>query len=89
MAPSLSVRIPDSSVITEYLAERYPSLLHPEHKTTIETLLAELHEIAYVVLSFKPEERRAEGIIDDVRALIAREDISEKYREALQRKLDL
>ncbi len=81
--------VPDSSVITNYLTERYPSLLPPEHKGTINSLLAELHEIAYVVLSFKPEERRVEGLIEDVRALIARDDISKRYKEGLQNKLDL
>lgn len=82
------MRIPDSSVITDYISERYPSLLPTEHKTAIETLLAELHEIAYVVLSFEPEERRVETIIEDVRALIAREDISDNYRTALEKKLE-
>ena len=88
LAPGISVQLNDSSIITEYLYERYPSLLPAQHKATIKIFLAKLHEIAYVVLSFKPEERRAEGIIEDVRTLIARKDISEKYREALQRKLD-
>ena len=88
LAPSIGVQLTDSTDITSYLMDRYPSLRPEVHRQTIESLLEELHEISYVTLSFKPEERRVEGVMDDVSKIMARPDTSDKYRKLLQGKLD-
>ncbi|KAJ9605012.1 hypothetical protein H2200_010401 [Cladophialophora chaetospira] len=88
LAPSLNVQLTDSTDITTYLMDRYPSLRPEAHRQTIEDLLAELHEISYVTLSFKPEERRVEGVMDKVREIQNRPDTSERYRKLLQVKYD-
>lgn len=74
--------------ITNHLCERYPSLVPAEHEQTIRALLDELHEISYVSLSFKPEDRRVEGIEEAVNEILNRPDISDKYRQALHRKME-
>ncbi|KIX95926.1 uncharacterized protein Z520_08181 [Fonsecaea multimorphosa CBS 102226] len=88
LAPSLGVKLTDSTDITQYLCDRYPSLVPPAHKQTIESLLEELHEISYVTISFKPEDRRVEGVMEAVQEIMARPDTSPRYREMLQRKFD-
>ncbi|EXJ63634.1 uncharacterized protein A1O5_11395 [Cladophialophora psammophila CBS 110553] len=88
LAPSLGVKLIDSTDITKYLCDRYPSLVPAAHKQTIESLLEELHEISYVTISFKPEDRRTEGVMEAVREIMAQPDTSPRYREMLQVKLD-
>ncbi len=88
LAPSIGVQLIDSEDITTYLMERYPTLRPEAHKQTIDSLLHELHQISYVTLSFKPEERRIEGVMDFVRQLQDRPDTSERYRGMLQKKYD-
>ncbi|KIW72337.1 hypothetical protein PV04_00537 [Phialophora macrospora] len=88
LAPSLGVRLIDSADITSYLMDRYPSLRPDAHRQTIDSLLEELHEISYVTLSFKPEERRVEGVMEAVRQIMDRSDTSDRYRKMLQGKLD-
>jgi glutathione S-transferase len=78
----------DSTTITSYLIDRYPSLCPAAHRAQIEDLLAELHEISYVTLTFKPEERRVEGVMDMVREIQARPETSERYRRMLGVKLE-
>ncbi|KAH0836149.1 hypothetical protein FOPE_04389 [Fonsecaea pedrosoi] len=88
LAPSLGVKLIDSADITRYLCDRYPSLLPSAHKQTIESLLEQLHNISYVTISFKPEDRRTEGVMEAVEEIMARPETSPRYREMLQRKLD-
>ncbi|OCT46774.1 hypothetical protein CLCR_02036 [Cladophialophora carrionii] len=88
LAPELGVKLIDSTDITSYLMDRYPSLRPDAHIQTIDSLLQELHEISYVTLSFKPEERRVEGVMDAVREIMDRPDTSDKYRKLLQGKFD-
>ena len=88
LAPSIGVQLTDSRDITSYLMDRYPSLRPEAHRQTIKELLAELHEISYVTLSFKPEERRVEGVMDAVREIQDRPDTSDRYRKLLQVKHD-
>ncbi|KIW30508.1 uncharacterized protein PV07_06250 [Cladophialophora immunda] len=88
LAPSLGVKLIDSTDITRYLCDRYPSLVPAAHRQTIESLLAELHGISYVTISFKPEDRRTEGVMEAVQEIMARPDTSPRYREMLQRKFD-
>jgi hypothetical protein len=67
---------------------RYPSLCPETHSQEIEYLLAELHEISYVTLTFKPEERRIENIMKVVKARIDSTETSKPYRKLLQRKYE-
>lgn len=66
----------------------YPTLCPAEHKDTIEPLLDELHAISYVTLTFKPEERRIEGVMDAVQETMNQPGTSEKYKKLLQVKLE-
>jgi hypothetical protein len=47
----------------------------------MESLLAELHEISYITLTFKPEERRIENIMNFVQARIDNLEASEEDRK--------
>lgn len=88
VADSLDLKIPDSSHITNFLSERYPSLVPTDHKPTIDALMDELHQISFVSLSFKPEDRRVEGITETVQEMLKRDDISHRHRELLNWKVD-
>lgn len=79
----------DSLDITRFLGMRYPQLMPSEYREVIESLLEELHQVWYISLSFSAEERRGEGILNMVKDLMAQPTSSEKYKAALQRKLDL
>lgn len=79
----------DSYDITEYIGEKCTGLCPPAHKDTILRLLKELHSIQFLALSFKPEERRAEGITKEIQDRLAQKNISEQYRKALEWKADL
>ncbi|KIX06999.1 uncharacterized protein Z518_04975 [Rhinocladiella mackenziei CBS 650.93] len=87
LSPSLSVQLTDSLDITNYLGEKYPGLAPSAHKETIKALLDELHNVKYITLSFKAEERRAEAIINAIQTLVAEPTSSEKYKAALNKKL--
>lgn len=87
LAPIDSTKtIPDSLVITRYIAQRYPSLIPESHAEQINSLLAELHEINFFSLTFtgQPEGVQAR------KAMLEKklgESISDRYREAIKSKL--
>lgn len=78
--------IPDSVAITYTIASRYPNLLPKEQEPEIRRLLNALHDISFFSLSFagKPEMQQSNLSLLESRL---REDISERYREAIQRKI--
>ncbi|EXJ69321.1 uncharacterized protein A1O5_07357 [Cladophialophora psammophila CBS 110553] len=82
-----SVEITDSLDITRFLGERYSQLLPGPHCETINALLDELHEIWFVSLSFTADDGRSQGIVNMIQERIAHRTSSEKYKAALQRKL--
>jgi glutathione S-transferase len=80
---ALQSPLTDSLDITYYLCDLYPNLAPKEQKEEIFRLLKELHQIQYLSLSFTPAQNRAGRITTAIEKLMEREDISEKYREAL------
>lgn len=79
--------IPDSVDITWFIASRYPGLLPKEHETEIRRLVSTMHEkINFFSLTFagKPEVQRR-----NVASLESKlgEDISERYRRAIEYKI--
>ncbi|KIX06621.1 uncharacterized protein Z518_04597 [Rhinocladiella mackenziei CBS 650.93] len=84
-----SVKLDDSLDITRFLSERYPQLLPSAHRDSINELLNELHQVWFVSLSFTAEDGRSEGLVKMILHLIEEPTTSEKYKTALQRKLQL
>ena len=74
-------------MISQYICERYPQLLPSAHRDTIMELLDQLHAISFGTLSFRPEDRRSEGLIEAVKQILAQPHISDEYRKALEVKL--
>lgn len=78
--------IPDSVDITYFIAERYPSLIPKEHEEEIKRLISKLHEINFFSLTFagKPEtQQRATASLEEK----LQENISERYRKAIEYKI--
>ena len=74
--------------ISSYIAERYPELKPAEHAEESSRLVHQMHEINFFTLSFKGTEfgsTRPNGIL----SRLEDKDISEKYRKALEYKLEL
>lgn len=78
---SQNAPIPESVDITLYIAETYPDLLPNEQ---VRVLLEELHTVNYFSLSFAGRPRTPK---DGLLQLLARQDISDRYRKALEYKL--
>ena len=79
----------ESLRITLYISESYPQLLPTVHQKTILSLLDELHAISAYSLSFPPPKdgsplRPSPKLTE----LLARPDISDAYRKALEHKLE-
>ena len=75
----------ESVTITLFMCDTYPQLLPSKHEWEIKQLLSELHNISYYALSFAG--LPAVGIahlarIDD----LLKQDLSDKYRAALEYK---
>lgn len=83
-SPSLPEPMTDSLPITYHICELYPHLAPAPHKELSYRLLKELHAIQFLSLSFTPRQNRAGGITIAIQKLLERDDISEKYREALE-----
>ncbi|OAL32032.1 hypothetical protein AYO22_00902 [Fonsecaea multimorphosa] len=79
--------IADSLEITEYMAERYPSLIPKEHEQLIRRLLVDLHALNFFSLSFPGRPTVAAGMKAAVVRRLQMPGISERYREALKFKL--
>ena len=73
--------IPESVYITFYIAERYPNLIPNDR---VPALLKELHTVNFFSLSFTKRPRTAKPV---VLQLLARQDISDRYRKALEYKV--
>ena len=73
--------IPESVEITLYHAETYPNLLPNDQ---VLPFLRELHSVNFFSLSFAGRARTAKDV---VLQRLARDDISDRYRKALEYKL--
>lgn len=84
--PYLEV-MPESTAISKFFAERFfPGLLGGSHQGEVDRLLEQLHQIQAFSLSIKsPTEAQAVEVPDPgLNELLARTDISDKYRRALE-----
>jgi hypothetical protein len=80
--------IPDSRNITFKIAEYYPQLMPEGHAATIRRLLAELHAIDYYSLTFTGKYMFPCGTIATLLERWNSPETSDRYREALDRKID-
>jgi hypothetical protein len=81
--------MPDSLKQTYFLAERYPSLIPAAHDAQIRQLLRDLHALNYFSLSFPGRPHIAKGFEAAVLRRLEDPDISERYRKALEFKLNV
>ena len=90
VSPKLHSPITETLDITYLVCRSYPKLMPPEHSDIIKVLLFELKSIEPFSLCFPPPENRAEGSPNPyIEELLARPDISDTWRKALQYKLEL
>jgi len=80
--------LPDSRAITFELAKHYPQLVPEQHAEGIRHLLIKLHEIDYYSLTFTGKYMFPCGTIATLLERRNRADTSDRYREALDRKID-
>jgi glutathione S-transferase len=80
--------LPDSRNITFKIAEYYPQLMPEQHAATIHRLLAKLHAIDYYSLTFTGKYMFPCGTIATLLERRNSVDTSDRYREALDRKID-
>lgn len=86
--PHLEVT-PESTAISKFFGENFfPGLLGGQYKGDVDRLLGQLHQIQAFSLSIKsPTEQQAVEVPDPgLNDLLARADISDKYRRALEYK---
>lgn len=78
--------MPESRDISLFLAEWYPSLLPEAHRDAIAAVLDELQPINIGVLTFGPANTNPDRYLATMKETLARADISEEYRRALETK---
>jgi glutathione S-transferase len=80
--------LPDSRAITFEIAKRYPQLMPEEHVEEIRRLLVNLHEIDYYSLTFTGKYMFPCGTIATLLERRNSAETSDRYRQALDRKID-
>lgn len=82
--------IPDSLELTYYLAKWFPDLVPDVHAEKIKSGLQRIHALPYFTLSFggHPAQHLPMQTMEDMRKLLAQDDLSEEYRKVLQMKLE-
>ncbi|KAH8683737.1 hypothetical protein BGZ61DRAFT_456240 [Ilyonectria robusta] len=86
---NLPENIKDSLDITHFIAKSYPSLIPATHSEQITRLLFKLHDMNYFSLSFAGRPIVAASIVAGVEKRLQQTDNSERYRKALESKLDM
>ncbi|KAK5456243.1 hypothetical protein LTS15_005562 [Exophiala xenobiotica] len=89
VSPVLKKPIADSLDITWYLLDRYPDLLPQEHEGNIRDLLKAVHALNYFALSFHDRPKVTASFVKNIQDRLARDDISDEYRKALEYKLSV
>ncbi len=79
----------ESVDITHLLAKHYPSLSPALLADQIKTLLAELHDINYFSLTYTHKPQRAVDMENSVHKVLDGANVSERYRKALEYKLEV
>lgn len=83
----LPTLLTDSRDISYWFCEIYPRLLPDKHRSRIQSLLNNLHSIEALSLSVARPEQPEEDVVNPAcDTLLAKPDISDEYREALQHK---
>jgi glutathione S-transferase len=80
--------LPDSRAITFEIAKYYPRLMPENHVDEIRRLLAKLHEIDFYSLTFTEKYMFPCGTIATLLERRNHADTSNRYRQALDRKID-
>ena len=80
--------LPDSRAITSEIARYYPQLMPEDHVDEIQRLLAKLHEIDFYSLTFTGKYMFPCGTIATLLERRNHADTSDRYRLALDRKID-
>ena len=79
----------DSLDITFWLASRYPHLVPSENEALIRQYLMELHALNYFSLSFPGRDHVAKGFETAVQRRLDDPSTSDRYRKALEFKLEM
>ena len=93
--PVLIKPIPHGTSMTEsldmtlLLCQIYPSLCPPHLSIQIRSLLGDLHAINYFSLTYTHVPQRVFDLENMIKAKLANPGIPERYREALELKLEL
>jgi glutathione S-transferase len=88
-SPILETPLADSLDITHYLLSRHPDLTPEGHENQCLELLKSMHDLNYFALSFPDRPKVVEGFVKAIKERLARERISEEYRDALEYKLSV
>ncbi len=81
--------ISESIDITYCLGGPCPNLFPENQVEQIKQLLEELHEINYFSLTYTHAPQRASDMVNAVQTVLSKPNISSRYREALNHKLEL
>ncbi|KAK5995683.1 hypothetical protein PT974_04100 [Cladobotryum mycophilum] len=87
-SPSLPQSIIDSVKITHFLVDLFPDLAPASHRELILQLIDEIHSVNFFSLSFTKRPEIQYGIRDLIKGKME-EDISPRYRQALEYKLGI
>lgn len=78
-----------TTAISEYIAARYPDLLPAKHAAKIHEMVHRMHEMNFFTLSFKGSPKLASGFTDAALVRLGDKSISDRYRKALEHKLEM
>lgn len=78
-----------TTAISEYIAARYPGLLPAKHAAKIHEMVHKMHEMNFFSLSFKGSPKLAAGFADAALVRLADKSIGERYRKALEYKVEM
>ena len=81
--------LPETLAITKYIAQFYPSMIPACFEERINALLEDLHDINFFTLTFSERPDVARNFKASVQKLLAKDNISDRYREALKFKLEV
>jgi len=80
--------LPDSRAITFEIARYHPQLMPEDHVDEVHRLLAKLHEIDFYSLTFTGKYMFPCGTIATLLERRNHADTNDRYRQALDRKID-
>ena len=81
--------MPDSLKITLFMATKYPDLVPDAHAAEIRRSLTDLHTLNYFSLSFPGRKGVGERLENRVLQRLEQKGISDRYRKALEFKLNV